>query len=48
MVKCFLHVLRKYKYDLLNVFRRKWQNLLYTDFKDNIFGDYQIHHLVEY
>ena len=28
----FLHVLRKYIYDLFNVFRRKWLNLLYTDF----------------
>ena len=25
-----LHVLRKYIYDLFNVFRRKWLNLLYT------------------
>ena len=27
----FLHVLRKYRYDLFNVFRRKCLNLLYTD-----------------
>ena len=33
MVECFLHVLKKYIYDLFNVFRRKWLNLLYTDFK---------------
>ena len=38
MVECFfflffLHVLRKYIYDLLNVFRGKWLNLLYMDFK---------------
>ena len=29
----FLHVLRKYIHDLFNVFRRKWLNLLHTDFK---------------
>ena len=29
----FLHVLRKYIYDLFNVFKRKCLNLLYTDFK---------------
>ena len=33
MVGCFLRVLRKYIYDLFNVFRRKWLNLLYPDFK---------------
>ena len=27
----FLHVLRKYIYDLFNVCRRKWLNLLYMD-----------------
>ena len=32
----FLHILMKYIYDLLNVFRRKWLNLPYTDF--NVHG----------
>ena len=32
-LKGFLHVLKKYIYDLFHVFRRKWLNLLYTDFK---------------
>ena len=30
----FLHVLRKYIFDLFNVFRRKWLNLLYADFEN--------------
>ena len=29
MVECFLHVLKKYIYDLFYVFTRKWLNLLY-------------------
>ena len=33
MAEGFLHVLKKYIYDLFNVFRRKWLNLLYMDFK---------------
>ena len=36
MVEWFLHILRKYIYDLFNVFRRKWLNLLYTDFKCHV------------
>ena len=33
MVEWFFTCLRKYIYDLFNLFRGKWLNLLYTDFK---------------
>ena len=39
----FLHVLRKYIYDLFNVFGRKRLNLLYTDFKNFVSGGFDIH-----
>ena len=40
-----LDVLRKYMYVLFNVFRRKWLNLLYTDFK-NISSSQRYEHSV--
>ena len=36
-LKGFLHVLKKYIHDIFHVFRRKWLNLLYTDFNLCVF-----------